>query len=271
MVDLPLNSYSYASNGSLPREPRRDGAVGRDRREAGACRALRAALVTVRRLGDRLAPGSVVWVAAVLAWTPALLLIAGWAWSEWGVLALLFLSYLGWLELQERPSAGAAALVTARSPERRRSSTPRCPGSWCSLRSLRVRIARRGLGRGRAAGRGLAPLLGGGGDRDGAARRVLLPAQLVVVRLAGGSVPAFGRAGDRAAIARRARSRAGRSCSSATTSFTAASSTMRSACLLPICALVAPFGALRYRAARDLCWIGSFLCRSSSRWRRRRG
>lgn len=34
-----------------------------------------------------------MWTAVAVAWTPALMVIAGWSWSEWGVLALLILSY----------------------------------------------------------------------------------------------------------------------------------------------------------------------------------
>lgn len=46
-----------------------------------------AALAIIRRLTQS------VWCVAVVAWTPALMLIAGWAWSEWGLLALLLLSF----------------------------------------------------------------------------------------------------------------------------------------------------------------------------------
>ncbi|HEY2324221.1 MAG TPA: hypothetical protein VGJ82_15285 [Thermoanaerobaculia bacterium] len=45
-----------------------------------------AALAVIRRLTQS------VWVTAIVAWAPVLMLIAGWAWSEWGVIALLVLS-----------------------------------------------------------------------------------------------------------------------------------------------------------------------------------
>jgi len=46
-----------------------------------------AALAVIHRLTQS------KWCVAIVAWTPALLLIAGWAWSEWGLLALLLLSF----------------------------------------------------------------------------------------------------------------------------------------------------------------------------------
>ena len=45
-----------------------------------------ATLAIIRRVGGD-------WAAIVFAFTPALMIIAGWAWSEWAVLGLLLLSY----------------------------------------------------------------------------------------------------------------------------------------------------------------------------------
>jgi hypothetical protein len=45
-----------------------------------------AALAVIRRLTQSVS------ITAIVAWAPVLMLIAGWAWSEWGVIALLVLS-----------------------------------------------------------------------------------------------------------------------------------------------------------------------------------
>lgn len=51
-----------------------------------------ASLAAVYRLTQRIAPRAAWWPVVMLAWTPALMLIAGWAFSEWGVLGLLALA-----------------------------------------------------------------------------------------------------------------------------------------------------------------------------------
>ena len=109
MVELPLNSESYFPGGlSLP-------AMGALALSGGTAARLvffaiyLLALRVVRRLGDRVEPGSGVLAAAVVAWTPALMLIAGWCWADWGMIGLLLLSYEAWDRFRERPSADLAA------------------------------------------------------------------------------------------------------------------------------------------------------------------
>jgi hypothetical protein len=60
-----------------------------------------AALAVIRRLTNSDS------ITAIVAWTPALMLIAGWAWSEWGVIALLVLSID---RLEDNPGVAFAAL-----------------------------------------------------------------------------------------------------------------------------------------------------------------
>ncbi|HEY2092519.1 MAG TPA: hypothetical protein VGJ81_11560 [Thermoanaerobaculia bacterium] len=60
-----------------------------------------AALAVIRRLTNSDS------ITAIVAWTPALMLIAGWGWSEWGVIALLVLSID---RFDENPAIAFAAL-----------------------------------------------------------------------------------------------------------------------------------------------------------------
>lgn len=74
-----------------------------------------AALRIVHRAVARRASGAAIWAAAILAWTPALAVIAGWAWDEWGVVALVVLAidrYERWHDEGSRADA-AAAFVAA--------------------------------------------------------------------------------------------------------------------------------------------------------------
>ncbi len=259
MIDLPLNSYSYASTAlshvSLAALALSGGIAAKLVHAA----LFVAALVVLRRLGDRLAPGSGVWVAAVMAWTPALMLIAGWAWSEWGVLALLLLSYLGWLELQERPSASAAALVTCGS---RRSGGDQVHRSaldrWCSRCSLRCGSRVGGLGGDASPERGRRL---GAVARGGRRCRWRSLGAFFYLRnwLWSGSPVARSccRARRRSSTtARRARSSGWQELLLGYDIVHTGIVDDALGVLLPVCALLAPFGALRYRAARDLFWIG---------------
>jgi hypothetical protein len=63
-----------------------------------------AALAAIHRLAMRIAPRAGWWPVIVLAWTPALMFIAGWCFNEWGVLGLLALAverYHRWLESRD--------------------------------------------------------------------------------------------------------------------------------------------------------------------------
>jgi hypothetical protein len=113
MVELALNSESYFPGGlSLP-------AMGALALSGGTAARLvffavyLLALRVVRRLAERIEPGAGVLAAAAVAWTPALMVIAGWCWADWGMLGLLLLSYEAWDRFRERPSADLAALCAA--------------------------------------------------------------------------------------------------------------------------------------------------------------
>jgi hypothetical protein len=109
MLELPLNSESYFPGGlSLPTM----GALALSGGTAARLVFLAVfllALRVVRRLGERIEPGAGVFAAAVVAWTPALMLIAGWCWADWGMIGLLLLSYEAWDRFRERPSVDLAA------------------------------------------------------------------------------------------------------------------------------------------------------------------
>ncbi len=116
MVELPLNSNAYfpasiysADLGGI--------VIG----DGGAARMIHLALFVlalrvVWRLGENVRPGSGLWAATVFAWTPAILIIAGWAWAEWALLGLLLLSWHRFMQLVEdddRTSGVIAALALA--------------------------------------------------------------------------------------------------------------------------------------------------------------
>lgn len=110
MVEFPLNSHSYfpaafglASLGALALS----GGV------AAKLMHLAIYLLTLgilRRLANRLDPPAGLWGTVVVAWTPALMLVAGWGWPDWGVVGLLLLSYERWRSFRETSDAGDAAM-----------------------------------------------------------------------------------------------------------------------------------------------------------------
>ena len=111
MIDLPLNSHSYLT---MAQGLAHFGALvlsGGIAAKLVSFAVYLGALAALRSLGDRVAPGSGVWVAAVFAWTPALAIIAGWCWSEWALLGLLALSWEAWERFGDHRDAGSAALL----------------------------------------------------------------------------------------------------------------------------------------------------------------
>jgi hypothetical protein len=111
MVHLPLNSHSYFT-------------MALSMTSFGALilsNALAAKLVhlgiylfslrAIKRMADRVEPGCGIWTAVVYAWTPALAIIAGWAWSEWALIGLLALSWDTWERFQENHEAGSISLM----------------------------------------------------------------------------------------------------------------------------------------------------------------
>jgi hypothetical protein len=112
MVELPLNSNSYLAMGLQL------GDLGALVISGGIAAKLVhfalfvAALLVIRRLAARLTPHR-GFVVAVVAWTPALMIIAGWCWTEWPLLGLLVLSferYQRWLD-ERKPLHAAIAFA----------------------------------------------------------------------------------------------------------------------------------------------------------------
>jgi hypothetical protein len=115
MVELPLCSGSYFPASIYSADL---GVLSVAAVNGGAARLLHLvlfllALRVVWRLGNDIRAGSGLWAAAIFAWTPALLIIAGWAWAEWGLLGLLLLSWHRFTQLVEENSeiAGATAAL----------------------------------------------------------------------------------------------------------------------------------------------------------------
>lgn len=112
MVELPLHSHSYfpaALSLSSIAALAISGGIAAKIVHFGL---FLAALAAVARLARRLDPAASDWPVAVVAWTPALLLVAGWAWPDWTVLALLLVSYERWDRFRERATAEDAAGMT---------------------------------------------------------------------------------------------------------------------------------------------------------------
>jgi hypothetical protein len=105
MVEFPLNSHSYFPAGfglaSLGGLVLSGGVAAKLVHLAVYLLTLR----VLRRLGDRLDPPAGLWGCAVVAWTPALMLVAGWGWPDWGVIGLLLLSYERWRSFRESGEA----------------------------------------------------------------------------------------------------------------------------------------------------------------------
>jgi len=113
MIEMPLHSHSYFPAGSaLASLPALviSGGIAAKLLHFGA---FVAALCAVLRLARRIAPESATWLAAVLAWTPALILVAGWAWPDWIVLGLLLVSYERWRAFLQSGGGGDAAGAAA--------------------------------------------------------------------------------------------------------------------------------------------------------------
>ncbi|HEX7251889.1 MAG TPA: hypothetical protein VF376_03335 [Thermoanaerobaculia bacterium] len=72
-------------------------------------------LLTLRviyQFSGRIVPGKEAYLTAVAAWTPALLIPAGWCWPDWGMVGLLLLSYESWIRFRESRAAGDAAVLS---------------------------------------------------------------------------------------------------------------------------------------------------------------
>ncbi|HEV7921643.1 MAG TPA: hypothetical protein VGR02_12715 [Thermoanaerobaculia bacterium] len=105
MVELPLNSNSYLAMAFQCTDLAALLLGGGIAAKLVHFALYLAALAAIHRLASRIAPRAGWWPVLVLAWTPALMLIAGWSFNEWGVLGLLALAverYHRWLESRER-------------------------------------------------------------------------------------------------------------------------------------------------------------------------
>jgi len=115
MLELPLTSTSYLILGTNLTDLAALALGGPLAAKLARLLLYLAALGVLQRFGRRLAGEAASWVVAVVAWCPALMLIAGWAWSEWGVIGLLVLAlerFERWLDLRD-PSDAAIAFCAA--------------------------------------------------------------------------------------------------------------------------------------------------------------
>lgn len=111
MLELPLNSGSYFPASIYSADLGAITLAG-----GGAARMLHFALFllalrVVWRLGDDIRLGSGLWATVVFSWTPAILIIAGWAWAEWGLLGLVLLSWHRFMQFVEKDDATAGAIA----------------------------------------------------------------------------------------------------------------------------------------------------------------
>jgi hypothetical protein len=104
MIELPLNSNSYLAMALQCADIAALALGGGIAAKLAHFGLYLAVLAVVRRIGGQ-------WAAIALAFTPALMIIAGWAWSEWAVLGLLLVSYDRWS--RGDVAAGACALGCA--------------------------------------------------------------------------------------------------------------------------------------------------------------
>lgn len=114
MVEMPLNSNSYLVHALHFTDLAALIVSGGTAAKIARFLLFLAALASIHRTARRLAGEAGALITASVAFTPALMLIAGWCWNEWPVLALLVVSfehYQRWLD--ERSHAGAAASALA--------------------------------------------------------------------------------------------------------------------------------------------------------------
>ena len=104
MIELPLSSHSYLVMALQCADLAALALGGGIAAKLAHFGVYVAVLFVVRRIGGN-------WSAIVLAFTPALMIISGWAWSEWGVVGLLLVSYDRWS--RDDANGGACALGCA--------------------------------------------------------------------------------------------------------------------------------------------------------------
>lgn len=115
MLELPLSSNSYLILGTNLTDLAALALGGPAAARIARLLLYFAALGVLHRFGRRLAGDAASWIAAVVAWCPTLMLIAGWAWSEWAVVGLIVLAlerFERWLDVRD-PSDAAIAFAAA--------------------------------------------------------------------------------------------------------------------------------------------------------------
>ncbi|HWS73110.1 MAG TPA: hypothetical protein VN605_13420, partial [Thermoanaerobaculia bacterium] len=115
MLKLPLTSHSYLVLATSLTDLAALAIGGPIAAKLARLLLYLAALGVLQRFGRRLAGEGARWITAVMAWCPTLMLIAGWAWSEWAVIGLLVLAldrFERWLDLRD-PSDAAIAFAAA--------------------------------------------------------------------------------------------------------------------------------------------------------------
>ena len=101
MIDLPLNSHSYFVMAQQLADLPALILGGSTAAHLLHFAAYLACLAVIMRIARRLGAPSALYVAIVVAYTPALMIVSGWAFSEWAVLGLLLISferYQRWLD-----------------------------------------------------------------------------------------------------------------------------------------------------------------------------
>ncbi|MEW6758363.1 MAG: hypothetical protein AB1347_09090, partial [Acidobacteriota bacterium] len=109
MVELPLNSNSYfpaalgmADLGALV-------LAGGSAAKVVHVVLFLLSLRVLARLAERVGPGAGLPAAAAAAWTPALLLPAGWCWAEWPLVGLLLLTFEAGCRTPDEPTSADAS------------------------------------------------------------------------------------------------------------------------------------------------------------------
>ncbi|MEO8033069.1 MAG: hypothetical protein ABI837_01460 [Acidobacteriota bacterium] len=113
MIDLPLSSNSYLAMAMQLTDMAGLAIGGTIAAKLARFALYLVSLIAIHRLARRLSNDAATWVTALIAWTPALMLIAGWAWNEWGVLGLLVMSLDRWERWLEQRDLSDAALAFA--------------------------------------------------------------------------------------------------------------------------------------------------------------
>ncbi|MCU1347887.1 MAG: glycosyl transferase family 39 [Acidobacteria bacterium] len=115
MLEFPLMSHSYLVLGTNFTDLAALAIGGPIAAKIARLFLYLATLGVLQRFGRRVAGDAATWITTIVAWCPALMLIAGWAWSEWagiGLLVLVLDRFERWLDVND-PSDAAIAFAAA--------------------------------------------------------------------------------------------------------------------------------------------------------------